>query len=128
MKPIQVFLSVSTATSAFVVWLYIVTQLPTNGKNYATIVLFFLSLTIWFAALLSYLIYTYRLHTGNNEIKYAIIGPAIRHGSICAFTLSLILLLKVFHIVGLWEIILVIGGALCFEIALGSHHKEGRQS
>lgn len=127
MKPLQLFLSVSTATSGFVVWLYILTQLPTDGKNYLTIVLFFLSMALWLSAILSFLIYQYRLQTGNNEIKYAIIGPSIRHGSISAFTLALIFILKAFQIVGLWEIILVIGAALCVEIALNSHKKKGQR-
>ncbi len=125
MKQKLLFLALSTGLSGFVIWIYVVTQITADLTNYAILSLFFTSLTVWVSALLSSLLFLWRLKSSNGEIIYAHVKPSLRQGIICAVTLSLILLLKMFNLVGFWEILLVVIGASLFEIAFSSKKKLG---
>ena len=127
MKQSHIFLAISVPACAFVVWLYILTQIPADGKNYTIMGLFFTSLTVWIASLIASCLYYWRIQSSNHEVIYATIYPSLRQGVIIATTVSLLLVLKTFDIIGFWEIVLVILAAVLFEIALGSHKKTGNR-
>lgn len=126
MTPRQRFMGVSIALSGLAVWLYLVTQVTANRNDPMLLGLFFVSLTVWVASAIAIGLFAYRVKKGNREVIFAHLKPAIRQGLIIAITFSCLLLLRMFELTSWWETLLIIIGAIIFEIALsGQAQKRG---
>lgn len=117
MNKSQLFGVVSIVASAFVVWLYIVTQIQPNRNDILLMGTFFLTLAVWLGSLFAFLLYAYRVKRGNREILYAHIGPSLRQGFIISSTITTLLFLQLIQVLSLWDMILVVSVAILFEIA-----------
>lgn len=113
----QVFSTVSITASAFVVWLFIFTQVQPNKSDILIMTTFFVSLITWLGCLLSFLFYKLKVTRGNREVIYAHIAPSIRQGFLISTTLGAILFLQLIRVVSTWDISLVIIVAILFEVA-----------
>lgn len=119
----RLFIIMSTFASSLAIWLYILTQIPADPQKYSVIALFFVSFALWLGLAIGGGLYFWRVKRGNREIIFAHVKPALRQGIIIAATLSLLLVLKTFNIIGVWEVFLVIVAGILFEIALSTHTK-----
>lgn len=114
----QIFSAVSISVSAFVIWLFIVTQVQPDKNDTLIVVTFFVSLAVWLGSVCASLLYVAKLRQNNREVIYAHIKPSIRQGLLIACSLSTLLFLQMIRVLSVWDALLVIFIVVLFELAL----------
>ncbi len=117
MTPPQRFSAVSLSVSAFVTWVFIVTQITPQPSDGLLMTTFFGSFIVWLGSLLTFAGYKIRLARSNREIIYAHIMPSIRQGFLISATVATVLFIQFLGVVSTWDVVLVILVATCVEIA-----------
>ncbi len=105
-------------------WTYVITSTNPNSGGTPTLIAFYSTLGVAIVGTIALLEYVLRIYLGRNELRYAHLNHALRHGLLGGILACVLLGMTASDLLAWWDILLLGVIALLLELYLRSYVKK----